>query len=150
MQWYHMALCGLNDFNTCILYIHLMIPILSCACIFRLMLSHWQKSFTSRIPFQNANASGLMIVGRSMEHGIFTHRGAPDSKKPTLGYYSPVEERMEGVLWFQGKQIWWFATTVAHDSRRKGRRKRVKIRRPDSCHLDSLFKRLPHIFRCKW
>ena len=89
-----------------------------------------------------------MIVVRSMEHCIFPQRRRGDNKTQPPGHDSPFEEGVEGLLRFQGQQLHSFPTTAAPHSRRKGRRKWGQVRGPDSCHLDSLFKRLSCVFRC--
>ena len=88
------------------------------------------------------------IVGRSMEHCVFPQRGTPDNKKPAFNQDSPFEEGMEALLRLQGEQLERIATDLAPDGGRKRSGKRGQLRRPDSCHLDAFFQRLPYILCC--
>ena len=88
------------------------------------------------------------FIVRSMEHCLFPQRRTPDNERQAFNYNSTPGRWMARVLRFQGQQVCWALTTVAHDSRRKGRREVGQVRRPDSCHMGALFQRLSHIFRC--
>ena len=90
-----------------------------------------------------------MLVVRFMEDNIRSQRRTEDKKKQPPGQDSPVEEGVEDLLRFQGKQLQRSGASVAHDSRRKGSGKWGQVRRSDSCHLDSLFQRISHFFRCQ-
>ena len=83
-----------------------------------------------------------------MEHDVCPQRRTEDKKKPSPGHHSPFEERVEGLLRFQGEQVQGSGTTAPPDSRRKRGREWSQVRRPDSCNMDSLLSWLPDIFRC--